>query len=202
MRFSFLALAVTILSSSFSVQAKMYKWVDEDGQIHFGDKIPQKYLVKEHDELNEHGVKTKHREGVKTAEEKAKERRLEEERNKAALAEKEKKQLDRVLFDTYPTERDLLIARNSRLDAYATQIKLSEAYINDTNTKIESMEKQVSQIKASGSEVPKDLYDSINSEKQQVTSQTRIMKSHKKQSDEISVQFNAYIERFRDIQSR
>jgi hypothetical protein len=202
MRFSFLALAVTILSSSLSVQAKMYKWVDEDGQIHFGDKIPQKYLVKEHDELNEHGVKTKHRAAKKTAEEKAREQRLEEERNKAALAEKKQKQLDRVLFDTYTTERDLIIARNSRLDAYATQIKLSEAYINDINKNIELMEQQVAQIKASGREVPKDLYNRIDSEKQEVASQMKIMKNHKKQSDEISVQFNAYIERFRDVHPR
>ena len=202
MRFSILALAVTILSSAFSVQAKMYKWVDEDGQIHFGDKIPPKYLVKAHDELNEHGMKTRHREAEKTAEEKARETRLEEERNKVALAEKKQKQLDRVLFDTYTTERDLLIARNSRLDAYATQIKLSEAYINDTNKNIELMEKQVARIKASGREVPKDLYDRIASGKQQVASQTKIMKSHKEQSDEISVQYNAYIERFRDVKPR
>ncbi len=202
MRFSFLALALAILSCSFSVQAKMYKWLDEDGQIHFGDKIPQKYLVKAHDELNEHGVKTKHREAEKTAEEKVRERHLEEERNKAAVAEKKQKQLDRVLFDTYTTERDLVIARDSRLDSYATQIKLSEAYINDENKNIESMEKQVARIKASGREVPKDLYNRIDSGKQQVASQTKIMKNHKKQSDEISVEFNAYIERFRDFQPR
>ncbi len=202
MRFSFLALAVTILSSSFSVQAKMYKWEDEYGQIHFGDKIPQKYLVKAHDELNEHGVKTKHREAKKTAAEKARERRLEEERSKAALAEKKQKQLDRVLLDVYTTERDLVIARNSRLDAYATQIKLSEAYINDTNKNIELMEKQVARIKASGREVPKDLYNRIASGKQQVASQTEIMKSHKKQSDEISAEYNAYIARFREVQPR
>jgi len=202
MRFSFLALALAILSCSFFVQAKMYKWADEDGQIHFGDKIPQKYLVKEHDELNEHGMKTKHREAEKTAEEKARERHLEKERNKAAVAEKKQKQLDRVLFDTYTTERDLVIARDSRLDSYATQIKLSEAYIDDTNKNIESMEKQVARIKASGREVPKDLYDRIDSGKQQVASQTKIIKSHKKRSDEISVQFNAYIARFRDFQPR
>ena len=201
MRFSLLALAVTILSSSFSVQAKMYKWEDEDGQIHFGDKIPQKYLVKAHDELNEHGVKTKHREAEKTAEEKARERRLEEERSKAALAEKKQKQLDRVLLDVYTTERDLVIARNSRLDAYATQIKLSEAYINDANKNIELMEKQVARIKASGREVPKDLYNRIDSGKKQVAEQTEIMNSHKKQSDEISVQYNAYIARFREVQA-
>ncbi len=201
MRFSLLALAVTILSSSFSVQAKMYKWEDEYGQIHFGDKIPQKYLVKAHDELNEHGVKTKHREAEKTAEEKARERRLEEERSKAALAEKKQKQLDRVLLDVYTTERDLVIARNSRLDAYATQIKLSEAYINDANKNIELMEKQVARIKASGREVPKDLYNRIDSGKKQVAEQTEIMNSHKKQSDEISVQYNAYIARFREVQA-
>jgi hypothetical protein len=202
MRFSILALAVIILSSAFSVQAKMYKWVDEDGQIHFGDKIPPKYLVKAHDELNEHGVKTKHREAEKTAEEKARETRLKKERNKVALAEKKQKQLDRVLFDTYTTERDLIIARDSRLDAYATQIKLSEAYINDTNKNIELMEKQVARIKASGREVPKDLYNRIASGKQQVASQTKIMKSHKKRSEKISAQFNGYIERFRDVKSR
>lgn len=202
MRFSLLALAVTIISCSFSVQAKMYKWVDEDGQIHFGDKIPPKYLVKAHDELNEHGVQTKHREAEKTAEEKARERRLKEERNKAALAEKKQKQLDRVLLDVYTTERDLVIARNSRLDAYATQIRMSEAYINDTNKNIVFMEKQVVQIKASGREVPKDLYNRITTGKQQVESQTEIMKSHKKQSDEISEQYNAYIERFRDVKAR
>ncbi len=107
-----------------------------------------------------------------------------------------------MLLDVYTTERDLVIARNSRLDAYATQIKLSEAYINDENKNIESMEKQVARIKASGREVPKDLYNRIDSGKQQVASQTKIMKNHKKQSDEISVEFNAYIERFRDFQPR
>ena len=202
MRFALFTFSVILLSSSFSAQAKMYKWVDEEGQMHFGDKIPQKYLVKEHEELNEHGVKIKHQDAEKTAEEKAEERRLEEERNKVALAEKKKKQMDRVLLDTYTTERDLVIARDSRLDALATQIKMSEAFINDTNKLIESMEKQAVQIKASGREVPKDLSNRIDSEKQQVVAQTKIMNSHKKRSDEVLVKFNAYIERFRVVQQR
>jgi hypothetical protein len=202
MRITLFTLPVVLFVSSFTVQAKMYKWVDEDGQMHFGDKIPQKYLVKEHDELNEHGVKTKHREAVKTADEKAKERRFEQERKKAALAEKKQKQLDRVLLDTYTTERDLIVARDSRLDALASQIQLSEAYISDANKKIESMEKQVAQIKEEGRELPIDLQNRLNSEKQQVAMQTEVMKGHKKRSEKISAQFNGYIERFRVVQQR
>ena len=71
MRFSLFALSAVLMSCAFSAQAKMYKWVDENGQMHFGDRIPPKYLVKEHEELNEQGVTTKVREAAKTPEEKA-----------------------------------------------------------------------------------------------------------------------------------
>ena len=202
MRFPFLVMAAVLISCSFVVQAKMFKWVDENGQMHFGDKIPQKYQVKEHEELNDYGVSTKHLAAKKTPEEKAKERRLEKERIKAVLAEDRQKKLDRELLDIYSTERDLVVARDSRLNAIATQVQMSEAIINATNKKIESMEKQVINIKASKREVPIDLYNRIDSEKQQVAVQNRVMTKHKKHSNEILEKYNGYIERFRVVRPR
>ena len=201
MRLILLTVSAVLLTCTFSVQAKMYKWVDENGQVHFGDKIPTKYLVKEHDELNELGVKTRHREAAKTPEQKAEERRLEREQKKIELEEKKKKQRDRVLLDTYTTERDLIVARDSRLDAVNSQINLAESIINDSNNKIESMEQQVAKIKASNREVPVDLYKRIDNEKQQVAVQTKVMENHKKRSIEISEQFNGYIDRFKVLKA-
>lgn len=201
MRFTFFTLSAVLLICAFPAQAKMYKWVDEDGQIHFGDKIPTKYMLKEHDELNEHGVRTRHREAAKTPEQKAEERRLEREREKIALEEKKKKQRDRVLLDTYTTERDLIVARDSRLDAVNSQIRLAETIISDSNKKIESMEQQVTEIKASNREVPVDLYNRIDNEKEQVAVQTEVMEKHKKRSVKISEQFNGYIERFKVLKA-
>lgn len=201
MRFILLTVSAVILTCAFSVQAKMYKWVDENGQVHFGDRIPPEYLVKEHDELNELGVKTRHREAAKTSEQKAEERRLEREQKKIELAEKKKKQRDRVLLDTYTTERDLVVARDSRLDAVNSQINLAESIISDSNNKIESMEQQVAEIKASNREVPIDLYKRIDNEKQQVAVQTKVMENHKKRSIEISEQFNGYIDRFKVLKA-
>ncbi len=194
-------LAAILLTSSFCVQAKMYKWVDDEGQMHFGDKIPPKYLVKEHDELNEQGIKTKHTEAAKTAEEKAEERRLAKEQKKAELVEKKKRQRDRVLLDTYTTERDLILARDSRLDAVGSQIQLAETIIRDSNNKVESMEKQIAQIKASNRKVPTYLNEQVELERQQVTVQTKVMESHKKRRDKISEQFNGYIERFNALKA-
>jgi Domain of unknown function (DUF4124) len=201
MRFTFFTLSAILLVCAFPAQAKMYKWVDEDGQIHFGDKIPTKYMLKEHDELNEHGVRTRHREAAKTPEQKAEDRRLEREREKIALQEKKKKQRDRVLLDTYTTERDLIVARDSRLDAVNSQIRLAETIISDSNKKIESMEQQVAEIKASNREVPVDLYNRIDNEKEQVAVQTEVMEKHKKRSVKISKQFNGYIERFKVLKA-
>ena len=201
MRFTLFTLSAVLLACAFPAQAKMYKWVDENGQIHFGDKIPTEYLVKEHDELNELGVKTRHREAAKTPEQKAEERLQEREQKKIELAEKKKKQRDRVLLDTYTTERDLIVARDSRLDAVNSQIRLAETIISDSNKKIDSMENQVTEIKASNREVPVDLYDRIDNEKQQVAVQTKVMQSHKKRSIEIAEQFNGYIERFKVLKA-
>ena len=144
MRFTLFPLSVVLLSCAFSAQAKMYKWVDENGQMHFGDKIPQKYMTKEHDELNERGMKVRHKEAEKSAQEKAEAQRLEEERKQAALEAEKQKKLDQVLLDAYDSENDLVAARDSRLDAVASQIKLSEAIIAESNKKIKSLEERKS----------------------------------------------------------
>ena len=202
MRFTLFTLSVALLSCVFSAQAKMYKWIDENGDMHFGDKIPQKYLAKEHDVLNERGMKVKHKEAEKNAQEKAEEQRLEQERKKSVLEVQKKKKLDRVLLDAYDSENDLIIARDSRLDAVSTQIRLSEAIISESNKKIKSMEERVAQIKVSGREVPGNLYVNLENEKQQVATQTRVMQSHKKRGDEISEKYNDYIKRFREARAR
>ena len=196
MRFALYILPVVLVLSSFSAQAKMYKWVNEEGQMHFGDKIPEKYLVREYDELNDSGVVIRHKAAAETAEQKAEARRLEYERQKAALIEKKKKQRDRVLLDTYTTKRDLILARDSRIEAVDSQIQLANTIIADSNKKVESMEQRVIDIKASNREVPLYLYNQIDNEKEQVKVQSKVKKDYEKRRDQIDLQFNDYLQRF------
>jgi hypothetical protein len=197
MRFLLLIITSILLSSSFAVQSKMYKWVDDEGLMHFGDKIPQKYLVKEHDVLDDRGMTAKHREAAKTPEQIAEEKRLKEEQQKAEREAEKRRRLDRVLLDAYDSENDLIRARDSRMDDVALQIQLANSNITASNKKIASLEKQVGQIKASNREVPANLYDNLNIEKREVAAQKRIVESNKKRSAEITEKYNGYIKRFR-----
>ena len=126
---------------------------------------------------------------------------MKKEKERLAQEDKKKKQRDRVLLDTYTTERDLIVARDSRLEAVDSQINLAESIINDSNKNIESLETQIAEIKATNREVPQDLYHRLEIEKQQVQVQSGVMKNHKKRHDEISAQFNGYIERFKVLKA-
>lgn len=201
MRFALLTLSAVILFNPFVAQAKMYKWVDDEGNMHFGDRIPAQYLVKEHQELNERGITMKHKKAALTPEEKEDAKRLEKEQKEAEVVAESQRRRDRVLLDTYTTERDLILARDSRLDAVDSQIQLAESIIKDSNAKIVSMEAQVTQLKASSRGVPEGLFHRIDNEKQQVEVQTEVMGKHKERRDEIAVQFNGYIERFNTLKA-
>jgi len=181
----------------------MYKWVDDEGQMHFGDKIPAKYQIKAHDELSESGAVIKHQDEKKilTIEEKAAIATAEREKQRLALIEKKKRQRDRVLLDTYTTERDLYLARDSRLEAVGSQIQLAESIITDSNNKIATMEKQVVSIEESKRKVPDSLHKSLANEKHQVKVQTKIMEKNIVRRDEIATQFNGYIARFKELKA-
>jgi len=201
MRVVLLTISIGLLLAPWTAQAILYKWVDDEGRVHFGDRIPVQFQLKAHDEMNQRGIVLKHREAAKTPEQRAEARLLEKERKKIELAEKKRKQRDRVLLDTYTTERDLIVARDSRLEAVGSQVQLAETIISDSNKTIESLEKQVVQIKASNREVPADIYQRIDSEKQQVKVQSQVKQGHIKRRNEITIQFNGYVKRFKVLKA-
>ncbi len=194
-------LLVVFFAATFSVQAKLYKWVDENGQTHFGDRIPPKYQMKKHVELNEQGGVVKRYEAAETAEQRAERKRRERERKKAEFEARKQQQRDRVLLDTYTTERDLILARDSRLDAVDSQIRLAESIINDSTNNIKVLNKQIENIKASGLKVPADMFDRLENDRQQIAVHTRVVAKQRKRREEIARQFNGYIERFRTLKA-
>ena len=84
--FTFAALFVS------GAQAGLYRWVDEYGDVHYSDKVPPKYLKKEHEELNEQGTLVKKHDRAMTAEE-----REEKKRQKAEQARLEQKKREQAL---------------------------------------------------------------------------------------------------------
>ena len=199
MRASWLLIFMMFALFTVSAQAGLYRWVDEYGAVHYGDAVPAKYLKKEHEELNEQGTMVKKHDRAMTAEEKEEKKREEAERKRLENEKRAQALRDRVLTDTYTTERDLVAAKNARLDAIDSQLQLSKELIKSTEEKVEKTGKLIESLKASGKVVPESTYAKLEREKLQLTTQKDVQQGHQIKREEVIVQFDGYIERFREL---
>ena len=195
------SLILVLMSALFvaGVQAGLYRWVDEHGTVHYGDMIPERYLTEEHQELNAQGTTVKKHERAMTAEEKdekdkqaAERKRLESERRAQALR-------DRVLTDTYTTERDLIDAKNARLEAIDSQLQLSKDIIESSKVNVKKTEQLIERIKKSGRQVPDVTYVKLEREKLKLATQQGVRQGHEIKREQVIEQFDGYISRFREL---
>ena len=54
--FTLLFLSAAILAAGSAMAAKVYRWVDENGEVHYSETLPPDFEDKKHDELDDRGI--------------------------------------------------------------------------------------------------------------------------------------------------
>ncbi len=150
------------VGSALPAGAELYRWVDENGKVHYGDRIPPEYAKSERQVLDKSGARVKEvLDRELTDEELAEKRRQQEAAAAAAAAAAEQARYDKYLLATYPSVGDLISARNDRLETIDGQILANEKGITDTNRVISDLNGRVAKLKAEGKRVPPNLEKQI-----------------------------------------
>lgn len=184
-----------------TANARLYKWVDENGRVHYGDSIPYEYRKKEHKELNDKGVTLKTNPAMPTEIERE---QMRLERKKVLEQERltrEQLQRDRVLLDTYTTERDLVAARDARIEAVDSQIQLSQSIIEEARNMLKKSEDLATSLQNQNKNVPPTLHAKIEREKRSLEIHQKVERGHVEKRVQISEQFEDYIARFRELKA-
>jgi len=180
--------------------AGLNKWVDEKGQIHYGDRVPSKYLSKEHSQLNEQGVILRTNKALKTEKELSVEeatRRTKAAEDKKRLIKARKQALrDRVLLDTFTTESDLSLARDARIEAIDSQISLAETLIKNDEKKLSNVKVRIDTIEKSGRVAPENLHKEVISVGRQIQNNYAFIEDKTNERDEILKTFKQDVKRF------
>jgi len=136
-------LAALIITPALAGEGNRYfRWVDENGVVHFGDRVPPQYVDEEHKILNHRGVEVEVVSGQKSAEQ------IELERREARLAqeelrrEEEARLRDRVLLSTYLSVDEIEDLRNRRVELLTAQIRVTELYLDNLRIKLEKLERE------------------------------------------------------------
>lgn len=122
------ALAAIALLQALPARAATYKWIDEQGVIHYTDKVPPEAVNKGNVELNKQGVPIKKTDPALTVEQrKQQELQAEQQRQIARQAEQVARR-DRALLSSFTSEAEIDLSRKRGLQTIESIMMSAEAY--------------------------------------------------------------------------
>ena len=177
--------------------ATTYKWVDEQGIVHYGDSIPPQYAEKEHKLLNNQGVEVGHTDAQKTPEELAAEAQAHE-------AVVKQKQHDSFLLTTYTSVKDIESLRDVRLDQLQGQRTAAEQYVENLHSRLVALQGRVKHFRpynaASGARrMPDDLAEDLVHTLNEMRTQSNALSVKNQEVVAMKEQFDLDITRYREL---
>ncbi|CAK0768048.1 putative DUF4124 domain-containing protein [Gammaproteobacteria bacterium] len=188
------------LQSTLAIaETNTYKWIDEKGVVHYGDRVPPEYSQQRREELNKHGMTVSVTNAPKTREqlaEDARKARIEaEERRK----QEEQMTRDRVLLTSYSSDKDMETVYTGKIDAIAGIIRLTETNINLTRQSLKNDEAEVAENELSGKAISGDLRKRIASERSLIAKNQAYIDTKRKEQADLHAQFEIDLKRYREL---
>jgi hypothetical protein len=184
------------------VQAELYRWVDDEGVVHYSDRVPPEVAHKERRVYNEDGDYVDTLEAPKTPQQLEAERRRREIEAARKREAEQRRRYDRMLLGTFTDVRDLEAARDERLAIIASARRILEQKRVGLKQRQAALEARVKAITQRGNTPSPALIEQLRvlEEKIQVIETQIQQKSHEQERTE--VRFAADIQRFQELKER
>jgi hypothetical protein len=203
-RFLLPALVLALLAGGADAQSgsgkKLYRWVDKNGQVHYGDSVPPEYADQDRDVLNREGVAVGRQQGAITPEE----ARAMAEAERVAKEIQKQKLRDRVLLQTYQSAEEIEVLRDRRLELVDAQLKIQEqalANLRATRALFEKLSARYLPIskEADALPIPEGLAQDLRRSESDIVTQLDNIKKKHQEREVISANFEADIKRFKQL---
>ena len=197
LRYFLLLPALLCTSSAFA--ERTFKWVDNEGHVHYGNRVPPEYAKQERKVINERGRTIQVYDAAKTPEQWEKQQQLKEEaaRNKV-LAEKQAVQ-DRSLLATYSSEQDMLLAKNSKIASVDALLHLTNSRVASMQERLHKLTEEAATYERSGKALPLSLKSQLENLRKQITTNEAFIKKKELERTAINNQFDADIARYIEL---
>jgi hypothetical protein len=180
-----------------STHTAMYRWVDDQGVVHYGDQIPPEYANKDRELMNAQGVPVKHFDAQKSPEQAAAAAR-----DRAAVIKQ--KQHDSFLITTYTSVKDIEALRDARLEQLKTQRNAAQQYIESLRSRLGTLQSRAVTYRpysasAGARPLPDDLAEDLVHTVNEMHTQTGALASQTEEEAKLRSQFQADIDRYREL---
>lgn len=195
---SLLLLVAPMICSAQSRGSTHFKWVDENGVVHYGDSIPAKYRDLPKEVVNDYGVAVDHLEGKKTPEQLEAER-VEQERIQAIELER---RADQALLATYLSVEEILLHRDRRVELFQAQARVTELYLRNLDRRLQKLRADASNFQPYSEDpdapmIEEDLAAELRKTKEIIQRHERNLKKFQSDEEQIIARFEGDINRFK-----
>jgi len=195
--------SLILLGMSVTVSAaKLYKWVDENGDVRYSDRMPPSQVKREHQTLNAQGIVVSTKKAAKTEEEiKAVKEAAKELQAKKEVERQNKEaqgRVDRVLLLTFSSEKEMSRVKKDRIEVLDAVIRLIYKSIAATQERLIRLETTAEQQYTSkGQEIPGGLAQNIEESTRKMSNREKQLQLKLGEKYKIEAQFEVDIARFR-----
>ncbi|MGH8284381.1 MAG: DUF4124 domain-containing protein [Steroidobacteraceae bacterium] len=174
-----------------------YRWVDEKGVVHYGDRVPPQYAEKERAILNGQGVEIGRVGAQRTPEQQAEYARQQQQERRA-------REHDAFLLTTYTSVKDIESLRDARLDQIRGQRLAAEAYVESLQGRLSSLQARAMSFKPysprpEARPMPDDLAEDLVRTANEVRTQNNSLAEKNEEEASVRSRFQADIDRYRQL---
>ncbi|WP_085681673.1 DUF4124 domain-containing protein [Marinobacter salarius] len=194
-RFSIAVSAAAALMSASIVEARMYRYTDENGQIVISSTIPQEASRRGYDILSKNGRVIETIDPEPTEEEIAA-REAEEKRQAEAERQRE---LDRKLLERYSHPDEAVRAMHRKIRELQGLNQLKRGNISVIVSQLDSEQSRAADLERSGRDIPEATLEKIRRLEAQIRDIEREINSQNANIKALRERFEADIERLKEI---
>ena len=193
--------ATTTAAQSRASREAFFRCKDRNGQVHYGDSMPQQCAGLDTEVLNDNGMQVRLIEGEAT-----RNARLQREAVEAkARKERETRELrDRTLIETYLTVEDIERLRDQRLEQLNAQYRVTEQNLSNLRERQTRLEAQVARFKPYSDKpnappLPENLAAEVVNTVNGLRVYQASLNANRKEQAELTESFASDIRRFKEL---
>lgn len=179
--------------------AKLYRWVDENGKVHYSDQVPPEHARQARDELNEQGITVDSVESAPSPEQmeaaRAQARKEAEERKE----KEEQRRRDRVLLNSYTSVADIERAREKEIAAVQSTVDMTRAAQESQRRQIAKLVHRAAELERSGQQVSQELLADMEDVREKIQDRADYIEEKRTEQARIYADYEQDLARYREL---
>ena len=185
----FLGVAALCAVFSLNAEAKLYKWVDENGTTHYGETIPPNYANRNTQTLEKGRLQERESAREKPG------------KNSISLSrdEEQARRRDNALINTYSSEKEIDLARDRNLQQVEARTNSFSVLLKSAQENLVSLQQEAEKMTKQGRKVFKSLEEDIVEANAHIAKLENDLNQSLKETEAVKARYAADKARYREL---